>query len=382
VLKIYTLNGEDNQMVDYRIQNLAKILVHYCTGVRHGDKAIIRGFPLEPVATPLVQEVYRQVLQAGGHPHLLVNLQDLDYIFLTEAAEHQLVYVNPFRKMVAEEFDVDYRIGSATNTRHLTNINPQAMRAMRNAYADVSDTLMKRGGTEELRWVVTRYPTDAYAQDAEMSLLEFEDFFYGSTFADVDDPISKWKEVHHRQQRFVDWLEGKKNVRLVGSNIELELSVESREFINCSGRNNMPDGEIFTGPVEDSLNGWVRYSYPCIWAGVAVEGAELVFEEGKVVEAKAEKNEEFLMGALKTDLGASYVGEFGIGTNKRIDRFTGNMLFDEKIHGTIHLALGGGYPETGSQNKSAIHWDMLCDMHEGQIFVDGEPFYQNGEFLI
>jgi aminopeptidase len=369
-------------MTDYRILNLAKTLVNYCTEVRYGDKAMIRGFPLEPVATPLIREVYRQVLKAGGHPHVSINMEDLDFVLLTEAEDHQLAYVDPLRRMVAEEFDVDFRIGSATNTRRLSGVKPDAIKASRNAYGEVNDTLMKRGGSGELRWVVTRYPTEAYAQDAEMSLLEFEEFFYSSTFADTDDPISRWEEVRNRQQVLVDLLAGRKAMRLVGPDIELELSIENRSFINCSGKVNMPDGELFTGPVEESLNGWVRYAYPCIWSGVEVGGAELVFKDGKVVEAKAEKNEDFLVGAIETDPGASYVGELGIGTNKRIDRFTGNMLFDEKIHGTIHLALGGGYPETGSRNKSAIHWDMLCDMRKGQIFIDGELFYENGEFVI
>lgn len=368
-------------MTDHRLHNLANILVNYCTEVGPGDKVMIRGFPLEPVATPLVQEVFRQVIKAGGHPHVSVDLEGLDYIFLTEAGDHQLAYVDPLRRMVADEFDVDFRIGSATNTRRLSNVNLEAMKAVRNTYAGVNDSMMRRSGTGELRWVATRYPTEAYAQDAEMSLIEFEDFLYSSTFADTDDPIKRWKQVRERQNNLVDWLQGKHSVRLVGPDIELDLSIEGRRFMNSSGTHNMPDGEIFTGPVEESLNGWVRFSYPCIWNGVEVEGVKLTFKEGKVVNALAEKNENFLHGTLGTDEGSSYIGELGIGTNERINQFTGNMLFDEKIHGTIHLALGGGYPETGSLNKSTIHWDMLCDMHEGQIYVDDELFYANGEFV-
>jgi len=242
---------------------------------------------------------------------------------------------------------------------------------------------MRRSAAGELRWVGTLFPTNAYAQEADMSLSEFQDFVYGACHVDKADPSAEWRKVSLEQQRLVDWLKGKDQLRVQGPSVDLTLSIAGRTFINSDGKRNMPSGEIFTGPVEDSVNGWVRFSYPAIVAGREISGVELVFEEGKVVRASAEKNEEFLLSALESDEGARYLGEFAIGTNYGIDRFTKNILYDEKIGGTIHMALGSGYPETGSKNKSSIHWDMICDMRNGgKIFADGELIYDTGDFRI
>jgi aminopeptidase len=197
------------------------------------------------------------------------------------------------------------------------------------------------------------------------------------------DPVTAWREVAQSQQRLVDHLAGKKKLYIQGGNINLEMSIEGRRFENAAGTANFPDGEIFTGPVEDSIHGWVKFTYPAYYRGNEVTGIELAFEKGVVTEAKAEKNQEFLLSMLNTDPGARRVGEFAIGTNNDIGRFTGSILFDEKIGGTVHLALGLGYPQTGSLNQSIIHWDMICDMREGgQILVDDELFYENGKFLV
>jgi aminopeptidase len=242
---------------------------------------------------------------------------------------------------------------------------------------------MRRSASGDLRWVRIIYPTQAYAQDAEMSLEEYADYVYMTTYSDSDDPIAKWSRVHDEQERLVDWLNGKKEVKVIGPNIDIKLSVEKRKFINCAGEMNMPDGEIFTGPVEDSAEGWVRFSHPAIYMGNEVAGIELHFDHGKVVDAKAIKNEALLNSMLDSDKGSRYLGEFAIGTNKKIDRFIKDIVFDEKIGGTIQIALGAGYPETGSVNKSAIHWDMICDMHDGgKIYVDEKLIYESGEFLI
>jgi aminopeptidase len=216
-----------------------------------------------------------------------------------------------------------------------------------------------------------------------MSLEEFEDYVYSTTYADSEDAIAAWLKVHDEQQRLVDWLAGKKHVEVRGPEVELTLSIEGRTFVNSDGKRNMPSGEIFTSPVEESVNGWVRYTYPAVLRGREVEGIELHFEDGKVVKASAKKNEGYLLKMLDTDPGARYLGEFAVGTNKKINRFIKNILFDEKIGGTIHTAVGYGFPEAGTKNKSAIHWDMICDMRDGgQIFVDGELFYESGEFKI
>jgi aminopeptidase len=274
---------------------------------------IIRGFPLNPIATPLITEVYREVLKAGGHPYIDVDLENIQYIFLTEAAEHQLLHPNPFAKMIAEEFNVDIRIGCDTNTHGLTNVKPEAWQLFGRAYKDSNEALFQRSASGELRWVVSRYPTNAYAQDAEMSLEEFEDFVFSSTFADTEDPIALWKELGRKQQALVDWLAGRKTVLVQGRHADLSFSIEGRTFMNCDGHVNMPDGEICTTPVEDSANGWLESTYPAIHYGVDVGKVTFRFENGIIVRAEAEKNQAHLDKLLATDQGSHRLGEFGIG---------------------------------------------------------------------
>jgi aminopeptidase len=214
-----------------------------------------------------------------------------------------------------------------------------------------------------------------------MSLQEYEDFVFGAVHAQEDDPIAYWKGSGAEQQKAIDFLVDKQQVVIRGPNVDLTLSIKGRKFMNSIGIFNMPDGEIFTGPVEDSVNGWVKFTYPAIYGGVAVESAELTFNKGRVETAKAEKNQDYLLKMLEIDQGSRYLGEFAIGTNKDITRFTGNILFDEKIGGSFHMALGAGYPETGSKNKSAIHWDLICDVrHDSEMLVDGQLFYKDGKF--
>jgi len=243
-------------------------------------------------------------------------------------------------------------------------------------------TYMDRTARGELRWALTAFPTQAYAQDADMSLAEYEDFLYGACMPDMNDPVGYWKNISRQQERIVQWLKGKKNVHLVGKDTDLRLSIEGRSFINCDCTVNIPDGEVFTGPVEDSIEGHVSFSYPTIYQTREVTGVKLEFSKGRVVKASADKNEEFLLKTLDTDAGSRGVGEFAIGTNEGIQRFTRQILFDEKIGGSFHMALGKGYPESGSKAESSIHWDMICDLRDGYIKVDGETLYENGKFVI
>ena len=305
-----------------------------------------------------------------------------DELYVTYASEAQLDFVPTFYKTAYEQFEARIRVHSATNTRGLTNIDPDKVQRRSKALSAITEAQFRRGADGTLKWVTTLYPTDAYAQDASMSLKEYEDFVFGAVHAHEDDPIKYWRGTADGQQKAIDWLDGKNQVILRGPNVDLTLSIKNRKFINSTGTYNMPDGEIFTGPVEDSVNGWVKFTYPAIYGGVAVEGAELTFSNGRVETAKADKNQEYLIKMLESDAGARYLGEFAIGTNFDINRFTGNILFDEKIGGSFHMALGAGYPETGSKNKSAIHWDMICDMRsDAEITVDGSPFYKNGQFV-
>jgi aminopeptidase len=375
-------------MNDPRINKLAKLLVNYSTKVEPKDLVAITA--LTP-ATPLVQELFRETLRSGGYPYFLSRgfppyvpgLENNSEIFFKAANDDQLKHVDLFFNKVVEEFDVLISVLSFSNKRNIANVDPSRISQRKLAHSEVTNTLFKRAASGELRRVLTLFPTQGYAQDAEMSLAEFEEYVFSTMYIDADDPVARWQNIHNTQQRIVDLLAGKSKLEIKGPNVDLIMSIEGRTFINCAGEGNIPDGEIFTGPVEESVNGWIRFTYPDYVTGREISGIELQFKDGKVEKASATKNEDALLEGLDTDAGARYVGELGIGTNERVNRRIKAILFDEKIGGTIHLALGHGYPGTGSKNESAIHWDMLCDMKDGgQILVDDELFYESGEFII
>jgi aminopeptidase len=274
-------------------------------------------------------------------------------------------------------------IEAPENTRAMSGIDPSRQQLRNQAYAKWTEAYTKRSTSGELRWVMTNYPCQALAQEAEMSLADFENFVYQSTFVDQVDPVQQWRNIHDEQERLISWLAGKRMILIRGPQADVTLSIVGRKFINSDGDQNMPSGEIFTSPVEESINGWVSFSYPAIYQGIAVEGVRLEFEHGRIVKASAEKNEEFLLKMLDIDEGSRFVGELGIGTNYGISRFTKNILYDEKIGGTFHLALGTGFGEAGGLNESSIHWDLITDAtNETEMYVDGELFYKDGKFVV
>jgi aminopeptidase len=371
-------------VTDSRVAKFAKVLVDHSARVVPGDRVLIEA---TTAAEPLIKELYIQILERGGIPHPMIALPGMmpfsqDEMYLTYAKDTQLDFIPTFYKLAYDQFESRIRVHSATNTRGTTNIDPVKAQRRSKALSSITEAQMRRGAEGVFKWVTTLYPTEAYAQDASMSLKEYEDFVFKAVHAEEADPIAYWNSTAEGQQKAIDWLAPKSQVVLRGPNVDLTLSIKGRKFVNSTGKNNMPDGEIFTGPVEDSVNGWVKFTYPAIYGGVAVEGAELTFNRGRVEIAVAEKNQPYLLKMLESDEGARHVGEFAIGTNFDINKFTGNILFDEKIGGTFHMALGAGYPETGSHNKSSIHWDMICDLRtDSEILVDGELFYKNGQFV-
>lgn len=368
-------------MADSRVVKFARILVDHSTKVGPGDRVAVTA---TTAAEPLARALYELVLERGGHPHILFELPGQDEILYAHGGDAQLDYVSPFQRMAFEDFDVLIKARSELNTRGLSGVDPNRQARRQKAVSQLLAAQMRRGADNTLRWMSTLYPTNAYAMEAEMGLEDYEDFVYGAMHADdaTPDPVAYWQGVEADQQCIIDRIEGHDRVTLRGPNVDLSLSIKGRKFRNASGQHNLPDGEICTGPVEASANGWVRYTYPAIYQGRIVEGIQLTFESGRVVKASAERNEDFLLRMLDTDAGARYLGEFAIGTNFEINRFTRNILFDEKIGGSFHMALGAGYPETGSVNKSIIHWDMICDMRqEAEIRVDGELIYRNGQFV-
>jgi aminopeptidase len=373
-------------MPDPHLEQLAQVVVGYSTEVKPRDRVGIVGSPL---AAPLMREMVRQVLRAGGYPYPLMGYDTylgyfgFDDVFLTEASEDQLQHVSQIEAKLRGEFEGLIFIRSSENTRSLSAVNGEKRAVRDRANAELRALFTRRGASREVKWCATLFPTPALAQDADMSLEDYARFVYGGMYVDEPDAPARWREQRDEQERIIQWLHGRKRIEVRGPNVDLRMSIEDRTFINCCGRVNMPDGEIFTGPVEDSLEGWVRFTYPAVAFGVEAEGIELTFERGRVAKAKATKNESFLVSMLDTDAGSRYVGEWAIGTNRRIDRFTKDILFDEKIAGSFHMAVGFGFPETGSRNKSGIHWDMICDMRQGgQIFADGDLFYDSGKFTI
>lgn len=366
-------------MPDPRVQKLAEVLVHYSLELKPGQQFNLR---TNPLAEELTLSVYREAIRAGAHVFTQISLLNAEEIFFKHASEEQLDFIAPVRKLIVETFDAQLVIGAEYNTRALTGVDPARISRVRKATAPLSKTFMERAANQELRWCYTEFPTQASAQEADMSLLDYQDFVYGAGLLDDPDPVAAWRAEGQRQWELINWLAGRDQVAIKGEYIDLQLSIKDRKFKEADGKYNFPDGEIFTGPVENSANGWVRFSYPAIYDGQEVIDVELWFEDGKVVKEKASKGQQMLTTVLNTDPGARFLGEWGIGTNYGIKRFTKNMLFDEKIGGTIHFAVGASYPETGGKNDSGIHWDMLCDMAESEIAIDGEVFYKNGKPVV
>jgi aminopeptidase len=366
-------------MPDTRVTKLAQVLVHYSLELKPGQQMELRTSPL---ADELSLAVYAEAIKTGANVVVTNNLPGAEEIFYKQASDEQLDYVSPLYQLTIASFDAILYIEAEHNTRALSGIDPTRLARARKARAPISKTLLDRTARNELRWCFTVYPTHAMAQEAEMSLADYREFVYDAGLLNEPDPVAAWQKELARQRELIAWLAGKNHVRIKGANIDLKLSIKQRQFIESAGKFNFPDGEIFTSPLEDSPNGWVRFRYPAIYSGQEVTDIELWFEDGKIVKEKASKGRELLTSLLNTDPGARYLGEWGIGTNYGIQRFTKNMLFDEKLGGTIHLAVGASYPETGGKNESGLHWDMLCDMAQSEIIVDGEVFYRNGKPVV
>ncbi len=347
-------------MADIRLQRMAKVLVNYSIGVKPGERLAIRA-PM--ITAPLVREIYREALRAGALPETFIAVPGLSEILFKEGSEEQLKYISQPQRLIFEEYETMLSLWGETNTKALNNVDHSRVAIAQKASHDIMDTYLRRTMEGTYRWVAALYPTEASAQDAEMSLDEFEDFCYRACFLDEEDPVACWKALSAEQERRVQWLKGKRTVHVLGQDTDLTLSIEGRPFINCDGHLNFPDGEFFTSPLENSANGYIRYSFPCSFNGVSVEDVRLRFEDGVVVEATAARGQDYLDEMLGVDEGARRLGEFAFGNNRYVDRCIRHTLFDEKMAGTIHLALGKSIPQSLGVNESAIHWDMERGNH-------------------
>jgi aminopeptidase len=365
---------------DPRIDKLADLLVNYSVAVKPGDKVAIFA---PDIARPLSEALFVAALKAGSYPIVMAMPQQTAELMFQHGSKEQIEYVHQPIAHITEKYDVRISVLADENTRHLSRIDPQKMAWHSAARRHLLKTMMQRSAAGEFRWTIAPYPTNAMAQDADMSLSDYADFMFGACLPDLNDPVGYWKRFSAQQQRVIDWLKGKETVRITAPDTDIRFNIKGRKWINCDGKKNMPDGEVFTGPVEDSAEGHVYFSYPAIHQGHEIIGVRLWFEKGKCVKATAEKGEDYLNKILDTDAGARYLGELAIGTNKGIKAFTREILFDEKIGGSFHMALGAGIPESGAKNESSIHWDMVCDLRQGgEIRVDGELLYKNGDFVI
>lgn len=366
-------------MADERLRKLAKLLVNYSAEVKKGDFVLVQ---CDEVCEPWMVEVVKEAILAGAHVETKLDSHEVSQIKLKYSSEEQLQEENYIQKVALEKADVWLTAWGTKNTKANANINSKVLQLAAKGATSWREIYSEKMGDGSLRWCGTQFPTYADAQEANMSLSEYEDFVYGAGLLDAEDPVAEWKKVSAYHEKWIKYLDTKKELHIISDGTDIKVNIEGRKWINCDGKVNFPDGEIFTSPVEDGVNGHITFSFPGIYMGKEVEGIRLEVENGKVVKATAKKGEELLNTLLKIDEGASRFGEVAIGTNYGIKKFTRNMLFDEKIGGTIHMAIGDSMPEAGGKNKSTIHWDMLCNMRNGgKIYADGELFYENGKLI-
>jgi aminopeptidase len=361
----------------FDVEKLAVLATEYCVPVSEGKKIGIIG---NVTAAPLIQQVFKHVLLKGGHPEPRLILDGLDELLYIHASDKQLTFVSPFVKYFYSEIDAIIQIFAENNTRRLSNVPPKKLKERAAAGREVVEIHvkrhLKRGG-----WTLLPYPTQGFAQEAEMSQFEYQDFIAKACFLDKQNPVKEWKKLSKTQEKIAQRLNEAKKLRFIGEDTDLKLNVDGRRWVNCDGHLNMPDGEVFTTPIENSAEGHIRFTYPGIYMGREVQDIVLTFKKGKVTKAEAKKGQDLLREIIKTDDGAEKIGEIAIGTNTGIDKFTKNMLFDEKMGHCIHLALGLAPPESGGKNQSSIHWDILKDMRKGEIYADNELVYEKGKFI-
>lgn len=361
------------------LEKFAQTLVHYSLRLQPGEVAILR---TTPGGIPLVREVYTEALRAGAQAAVRISMEDAEEILLREGSDAQLDWYNPAEKLELENIDARLTIQAPENTRVNSAADPSKQSRRSRAFTEYQAIFRRRSAEGSLKWCGTLFPTNALAQEAGMSLTEYQRFVFEAMFLNHDDPAAAWKAFSADQQRKADLMTGVSTLRIVAEDTDLTLNVGARKWINSDGRRNFPSGEVFTGPIEDSANGRIRFTFPAIYGGREVEDVRLTFESGKVVEATAARGRDYLERMLDTDAGARFLGEVAIGNNYNIRRFTRNTLFDEKIGGTCHLAVGSSYPETGGKNESAIHWDMVCDLRQGgEIYADGTLIHENGQWV-
>lgn len=367
-------------MTDYRLRNLAEVAVNYSSKVKKGDLVLIRA---NAEAKDLIIELYKQVIEKGAHPITQISFDDMSKLFYDLATKEQLEYVTPYETINHDKIDVSFAIWGGGNTKNLFNVDRKKQAVFFSARKHLQERNHKMPEDGGIRWVVVPYPSPFLAQDACMSNIEYENFVYSCCMADQEDPLGAWNKLRENQAKIVSKLQAYKNYHIKGPNVDLRFHTRERNWVSCDGMVNLPDGEIYTCPFEDSLEGHINFTYPGFYAGQEVEGIRLEFREGRVSDFSSKTKMDFLEEMIKLDDGSDRVGELAFGTNNFIDRYTKNILFDEKIGGTMHIALGNSAIGTNGMVKSAIHWDLITHTNlDTELHGDGTLLYKDGKFLI
>lgn len=362
-------------------EKYAKVLVDYSVKVQKGELTIIRTDSYQ--SEPLVKEIYKQVLLKGGYPVVRMGCEGLNEIFIKNATDEQLEYIDPMTELEYDKAKNLISIGAPLNVKNMAKANSKKLAKRSSTMKRLSEKMLKRSAEGDLKWVIADFPTNALAQEANMSLEEYTEFLIKACYLHLDNPVEKWQEIGKKQEQIAEFLNKKSKIRITGEKTDITFNVQGRIWKSCAGECNFPDGEVYTSPIEDSAEGQIYFDYPQIYRGNEAQKVLLTLKNGKIVEAKAEKGEEYLNNMLDTDEGSRFVGEIAIGTNEMVQEVTGNILFDEKIGGSIHMAAGASYPDTGGKNVSGLHWDLIKNMKNGgKIYADNELIYENGKFLI
>jgi aminopeptidase len=352
----------------------AGLLCDWCVRIEPGDRV---GVFSSTLAQELATSLHAAILDRDAWPFVRLEPPSLGAEFYRHAGDRHRAEPPPGDMALIAALDAFVRIDAPANTTELADIDPGLVARVAQARRPLQEASLA------LRWTGTLLPTPALAQQAGMATDEYAAFVNRALFLDRPDPVAAWRELSANQARLVQRLSAASEIRIQAPGTDVRLGVAGRTWVNSDGRRNMPSGEVFTGPHERSANGTIRFTVPTGPRGVTVTGVELEFRDGEVVRATADRGHDYLQAALATDAGARYLGEIGIGTNAGIDRPTGHILLDEKMAGTVHLALGRSYPETGGTNVSALHWDLICDLRQGgTLSADGDALVRDGAVMV
>ena len=366
--------------MDNILTKYGQLIVNYCLDTQAGDKILVKSTTL---AEPLVREIYRAGLEVGATVDCILSFREQNRILHKHGSNDALSYISPTYERAIQHFDGYVNIIAPFNLSEDSDLPAQKQQVRKTALQPISEVYSQRTATRSLKRNLCLYPTLANAQQAGMSLEAYQQFVFEACYLHTNDPKAKWLEVRKQQQQIVDYLNGVKTVRYINDQTDITFSTNGRTWINSDGQTNMPSGEVYTSPVEDSVQGHIHFTFPSIYGGQLIEGVSLFVENGEITKWTAKRGQSFLDHVFKIP-GARRFGEVAIGTNYNISTHTNNILFDEKIGGTVHMAIGQSYLQTGGKNHSSIHWDMITDMthNGGEIWTDGDCIYKNGYFTI